>query len=520
MSNIDTSIHWHGMTQKGTPSMDGAAYITQCPIPPRHTFTYRFKATPSGTTWYHPHTANLRSDGHYGVIIVHKDRPTISELPLLISDWFPLDGIGEPLVDYRAGTDGETPDPVSALINGRGRHMNTPQAPLSRFQVQPGQRYRFRCANAASDSPFVVSVDGQTLTIVAWDGNELRPLQVDMFNVFPGERVDFEIVAVSTSLWIRAKSLNTEASSEVPDNEDPIVGYGVLSSSNSNSDPTSQPTSCTAASRCRVFNCFKEYTTAEYRVCVDLEDIQSEETTEVQKFLGSPVRDIFMNVAGNIGDSINGKRFVTPVSPFYQPYPQDLISCQVQCISTNDVCWCTHGVSVSYNNLVQIVFSNMESDSDEGHEGHPMHIHGHRFAVVAHGFATYDSQTGAKLGNNPAIRCDSEVCRNPSWNQQPPVTDFHLDNPPLKDTVIVPPGGYVVLRLRADNPGYWLVHCHLLKDMIGGMALYLEVAPGKVTPQPQQLPPCSPLIQKQDRVKESARGKTFTPLNCFKYSSI
>ena len=41
-----TSIHWHGLEQKGTPWMDGVGYITQCPITAGQTFTYKFKVRP------------------------------------------------------------------------------------------------------------------------------------------------------------------------------------------------------------------------------------------------------------------------------------------------------------------------------------------------------------------------------------------------------------------------------------------------------------------------------------------
>lgn len=37
------SFHWHGIHQRGTPYYDGAAYVSQCPINPGETFTYRFK---------------------------------------------------------------------------------------------------------------------------------------------------------------------------------------------------------------------------------------------------------------------------------------------------------------------------------------------------------------------------------------------------------------------------------------------------------------------------------------------
>ena len=42
MNEKSTSIHWHGMLQKGTPFMDGIGKITQCPIPSGGSFTYEY----------------------------------------------------------------------------------------------------------------------------------------------------------------------------------------------------------------------------------------------------------------------------------------------------------------------------------------------------------------------------------------------------------------------------------------------------------------------------------------------
>jgi hypothetical protein len=36
------SIHWHGIHQRGTPFYDGSAFVSQCPINPGETFTYKF----------------------------------------------------------------------------------------------------------------------------------------------------------------------------------------------------------------------------------------------------------------------------------------------------------------------------------------------------------------------------------------------------------------------------------------------------------------------------------------------
>jgi FtsP/CotA-like multicopper oxidase with cupredoxin domain len=56
-----TSIHWHGIRQLGTNEMDGAVGVTQCPIAPGDSFTYTWKATQYGTSWYHrSDLSNLR----------------------------------------------------------------------------------------------------------------------------------------------------------------------------------------------------------------------------------------------------------------------------------------------------------------------------------------------------------------------------------------------------------------------------------------------------------------------------
>nr|UCK81630.1 L-ascorbate oxidase [Arenicola marina] len=65
-----TSIHWHGIKHRGTPWMDGVAGVTQCAINPDESFTYRFRATPSGTHWYHSHYGSQRTDGLFGALVV------------------------------------------------------------------------------------------------------------------------------------------------------------------------------------------------------------------------------------------------------------------------------------------------------------------------------------------------------------------------------------------------------------------------------------------------------------------
>src|SRR5690606_6821045 len=48
-----TAIHWHGLFLPNKE--DGIPHLTQMPIKPGETFTYRFPITQNGTHWYHSH---------------------------------------------------------------------------------------------------------------------------------------------------------------------------------------------------------------------------------------------------------------------------------------------------------------------------------------------------------------------------------------------------------------------------------------------------------------------------------
>jgi FtsP/CotA-like multicopper oxidase with cupredoxin domain len=67
---------------------------------------------------------------------------------------------------------------------------------------------------------------------------------------------------------------------------------------------------------------------------------------------------------------------------------------------------------------------------------HPMHLHGHRFQVVAIGARRF---AGA-----------------------------------VRDTVLVPAMGSVAIAFDADNPGKWAFHCHNEYHMMAGMMTSLQ----------------------------------------------
>ena len=68
LGNQSTGLHFHGIYQNGTNSMDGSVGVTQCPVPPGQHFTYNFEV---GYQCAVPNAANLiRSNNlaHTGII--------------------------------------------------------------------------------------------------------------------------------------------------------------------------------------------------------------------------------------------------------------------------------------------------------------------------------------------------------------------------------------------------------------------------------------------------------------------
>ncbi|RZC53186.1 hypothetical protein C5167_012043 [Papaver somniferum] len=77
----------------------------------------------------------------------------------------------------------------------------------------------------------------------------------------------------------------------------------------------------------------------------------------------------------------------------------------------------------------------------------------------------------------------------------PRLTKYNLVDPPERNTVGVPTGGWTAIRFRADNPGVWFMHCHLELHTGWGLKVAFVVEDGKgpnesVLPPPKDLPPC------------------------------
>ena len=70
------------------------------------------------------------------------------------------------------------------------------------------------------------------------------------------------------------------------------------------------------------------------------------------------------------------------------------------------------------------------------------------------------------------------------WKNITAANRFNTQNRRLarKDTLTVPFGGYTVVRFIADNPGWWLFHCHIEIDVSSGMAAVIRAGRNELTP--------------------------------------
>jgi hypothetical protein len=97
---------------------------------------------------------------------------------------------------------------------------------------------------------------------------------------------------------------------------------------------------------------------------------------------------------------------------------------------------------------------------------HPIHLHGHDFFVLGSGAGVFDPQ------NSPST--------------------LLFDNPPRRDVTFLPAGGWVVLAFPTDNPGAWLMHCHIATHISGGLGVqFLESKDKIALPGPDWQKTCA-----------------------------
>lgn len=515
------TIHWHGLHQSGTPFMDGVPFVSQCPIESGQTFTYKFKAYPPGTFWYHSHVGSQRVDGLLGAFVVRKNEPDpLPEHILQIQDWnHDWDGnMGYQLMVYgiienktkyipSQSLDGSFYSlfkAQSGLINGRGRFYFDlergihNEAPLEVFNVKQNTSYRFRVINVGALFPFRVSVDNHMLSVIESDGYPIRPTLAESFVINPGERFDFVINANQSvgNYWIRGKTLEVTPRNTIAE---AILRYDDAP----DAEPTTARKVCTEQDKCVVINCpFTYFPKDEFTECIRFDHLRSSASNDpAPPVVDGKFKEYFLNFAfpgvTSFPSSVNGIALEFPtVSGVSQPQ-QVTNACKNFHCDEQKQCKCTNALSLDHGDTVQMVFLNMGVGRGWAH---PVHMHGHSFYVLKMGYAVYNETTGKFLAQNPDIDCrggvplEKSFCNTATWANQTwlngNVPDLELQNPPRKDTLIIPSGGYAVIRIRADNPGLWIMHCHIELHAADGMAMLLNESFDNLPKTPKHFPTC------------------------------
>jgi CopA family copper-resistance protein len=224
-----TSIHWHGIILPS--AMDGVPNIANNfkGIAPGETFTYRFKVGQSGTYWYHSHSGFQEQTGLYGPIVIEPKRRDPfrydRDYVVMLSDWSDenptriyakLKKLSH-YYNFNERTNSDLMKDIKAMgVKGTWNQrkmwmqMRMSQRDLSdvtgytytyltngmtpadpwKGLFKKGERIRLRFINGSAMSFFDVRIPGLKMTVVAADGQNIKPVSIDEFRIGVAETYD------------------------------------------------------------------------------------------------------------------------------------------------------------------------------------------------------------------------------------------------------------------------------------------------------------------------------------------
>jgi CopA family copper-resistance protein len=364
----------------------------------------------------------------------------------------------------------------SFLINGHGPQENWTGL------FRPGERVRLRIINAAAQTIFNVRIPGLAMTVVASDGQNVRPVRVEEFQIGNAETYDvivepsedraFTFVAetIDRSGMGRATLAPRMgmAAPVPPLRKRPTLGmkdmgmgtmdHGAMNHGAMNHGAMNHgATGPGAAGQAGMDHAAMGHGPAAPAAApaMDHSSMAMRDTSKVTFPVGVGVDMIAPNPVDRTGDPGLGLEDVGPKVLTYRdlvsltPNPDKRAPTRaIEIHLTGNMerfMWSIDGQKLSENpepirfELNERVRVTMVNDTMMTH---PMHIHGHFFEVV----------------------------------------NGHSGSHPVKHTVMVLPGGKVSFDMTADAPGDWAFHCHLLYHMHAGMMRIVKVRPLKGKP--------------------------------------
>lgn len=435
LTNNGTSFHWHGLRQFNSNPMDGTNGITECPLAPGQSRTYTFVATQHGTSWYHSHHSSQYSDGVWGSIIIDGPATANYDLDLgalPISDWF-YETASANLYKLSRGLIRGAPRADNVLINGMNVNA-TGGGAYQRNTIVRGMKYRLRLVNTATNDNFKVSLDGHNLTVIASDFVAVQPFTVKELFIGIGQRYDVIIEANQPidSYYFHVVPQAGCSNNAVANAVSIFTYVGAKSTTPAASTRNNGPTTTTCDDRSIPLVPFVNLDVPQQTIPqssylnVNLTIVQN--TTNTQTLVQWNINLEGIYAAWD-------KPTLTYVREHNTSYPPSM-------------------------NLINLPTANVWSfwviqavPNRAPPQSHPIHLHGHDFYVLGQGDGTYSS-----------------------------ANTLDYINPRRRDVAMLPASGWLVLAFITDNPGAWLMHCHVAWHIDLGLgAQFLE--------QADQIPP-------------------------------
>ncbi|CEG67804.1 hypothetical protein RMATCC62417_04173 [Rhizopus microsporus] len=501
------AIHFHGIKQYGSNHADGVPFLTQLPIRPGEDYVHEFRVVnQAGTYFYHAHLG-LQEETVFGPIIIYESKDAhpenltpeeellmdgISrkliagpyeydfERTILLSEWWHQTRLG--VEDWLMGPKfTNIPEADSILINGRTL-FNSSRVSVSQcggyeiLTVQPNKVYRLRVIGATAFRTLLFGIANHNLTIIEVDGELIEPYTVSHLEVTPGQRF---------SVLLNTDQEPDDYSIEVIRNWSDGVpkltnGYAVLHYRTTRPDQDQplglkKPTVLALPLR---------------RVDFDYEEIVNWVWPHLYPLYGvDPVvyrpasRTIKLRTVemrqhrGQSRFYVNGVAFQEQANN-QRPILYDLFTNRRKAPDAfnrqpNGYDPRLGTYPIGHYEIIDIVIQSTHYPGQPC-RSHPWHTHGHSHWEIANGKGEYDEERDGQIRNVPHPIMKDVTLVYPN-----------IDKSLYRERETVPTEavgcGWSKIRIIADNPGIWAVHCHNTFHMLLGMMVVFEEAPELIT---------------------------------------
>ncbi|XP_019437574.1 PREDICTED: laccase-12-like [Lupinus angustifolius] len=493
-ARYNVTIHWHGIRQMRTGWADGPEFVTQCPIRPKESYTYKFSVVgQEGTLWWHAHSSWLRATVYGALIIRPREGHSYPfpkpnrETPILLGEWWdtnPIDVIRE------ATRTGAAPNVSDAYtINGQpGDLYKCSSKGTTIIPIDSGETNLLRVINSALNQPLFFTIANHKLTVVGADASYLKPFTTTVLVLGPGQTTDVLISGDNPpSLYYIASRAYQSAQNAAFDNTTTTAILQYKSTHHGLNGRKPLMPLLPAYNDTNTVTAFSRSFRSPRKV-----EVPTEIDENLFFTVGLGLNKCPPNFRARRCQGPNGTRFTASINNVSFVLPNNISILQahhygIPGVFTTDFpakpplkfdytgnvsrsLWQpipgTKAYKLKFGSRVQIV---LQDTSIVTSENHPIHLHGYDFYIVAEGFGNFNAKKDS--------------------------SKFNLVDPPLRNTVAVPVNGWAVIRFVADNPGAWLLHCHLDVHIKWGLATVLLVENGvgkfqSIEPPPKDLPLC------------------------------